>query len=220
MQKKKASEKPLSFAAQAYQTIKDMIIRGQIEQGDVLSILYLADLLNIGRTPVTIACQRLECDGLVRIIPKQGVLINPMTVNDVRELYESRIAIEIFLADKAFEYFNKADIETLEASILRQHTLGEKEDAYGFMEEDTYFHRYIIGRYPNKTLMGMHHNLTDRIFLFGVRNSTNRTRLFQSIESHQRMVQALKEKDRNKFLAEIELNQMSGYIFNTGLYSK
>ena len=215
-----SARKNLNFTDKAYYTIKNMIIRGQLEPGSVVSVLSLSELLNIGRTPVTMACQRLEVDGLVRIVPKQGVLITPMSPTEVRELYEARLAIELFSADKAFDYLTPADIDVLEESILRQKSLGENKDAYGFMEEDTFFHRYILTRYPNKIIAGMLDNLIDRIFLIGVKNSSDSFRLNQAIESHLRMVEALRLHNRKAFLSEIELNQMSGYIYNTGLYNR
>lgn len=202
-----------SASEQAYNRIKEMIIRGQIEQGQVLSVLYFVDLLNLGRTPITIACQKLQVDGFVRIIPKQGVLIEPITITDAQELYEAREAIELYLAERAFEHITEADVAILEESIQRQIERSNCGDAYGFMEEDTFFHRYIMERYPNKILMKMHHNMSDRIFLLGVKNSSNQKRLQESIENHRRQVQCIKAKDKQGFLQEVAANQISGYQF-------
>lgn len=207
----------LSVSEQAYCRIKEMIIRGQLAQGQVLSVLYLVDLLGLGRTPVTTACQKLQVDGFLRIIPKQGVLIEPITVTDAQELYEAREAIELYMAGKAFENISDADIKELEASMSRQVALSEKGDAYGFMEEDTYFHRYIMGKYQNNILMKMHLNMTDRIFLLGVKNVSNPKRLQESIENHRRQIACLKAKDKQGFLAEVVANQISGYVFASSI---
>ncbi len=66
----------------------------------------------------------------------------------------------------------------------------------------------------------MLNNLTDRIFLFGIRHSSDPSRLKQSIESHEMMVKAIKARDREMLLQEIERNQMSGYLYNAGVYNR
>ncbi len=207
----------MSVSEQAYYRIKEMIIRGQLAQGQVLSVLYLVDLLGLGRTPITTACQKLQVDGYLRIIPKQGVLIEPITVTDAQELYEAREAIELYMADKAFDNITDDDIKVLEESVIRQVELSKIGDAYGFIEEDTYFHRYIMGKYQNSILMKMHLNMTDRIFLLGVKNVSNSKRLQESIENHRRQIECLKAKDKQGFLMEVAANQISGYAFASSI---
>ena len=197
----------------AYEKIKDMIIRGQVAQGDVVSVLYFSELLELGRMPVTVACQKLEVDGFLQIIPKQGVLINPVSINDARELYEARLCIETFMAEHAFDNLTEDDVHELEESIQRQNELFRNSDPYGFMEEDTKFHRYILKRHPNSILMNMHHTMTDRIFFIGVKNSEYPARMQQSIEDHKAMVAAIRSHDKERFLAAVASNQISGLQF-------
>ena len=207
-----------SYTEHAYKLIKEKIIRDELKQNTVVSILSLADELQIGRTPVTIACKKLEHESFLKIIPKQGVLINPITADDVRELYESRIAIEIFMAGKAFGFLDEKDISILEESIKKQREYCENKNPYSYMEEDTFFHRYILGKYDNKILMHMHHNLSDRIFFFGIRNSRNQERVRNAIATHEVLVTAIKAQDRTGFLKQLELHFVSGYSFLTSLY--
>lgn len=197
----------------AYEKIKDLIIRGKVSQGDVVSVLYFSELLGLGRMPVTVACQKLEVDGFLQIIPKQGVLINPLSINDARELYEARLAIETFMAEQAFDNLTDDDLKELEASIERQIALSNIPDPYGFMQEDTNFHRYILKKHPNSILMNMHHTMTDRIFFIGVKNSEHLSRMIQSIEDHKKMIAAIRAHDKEQFLAAVATNQISGLQF-------
>lgn len=199
----------------AYARIKDMIIRGHVAHGDVLSVMYFSEILELGRTPVTVACQKLEADGFLQIIPKQGVLINPVSLEDARELYEARLAIETFMADHAFSRMTELDLAVLEGYIQRQQEACNAMDPYRFMEEDTAFHRYILSKYPNQTLINMHHTLTDRIFFIGIKNSSHESRMQQSIAEHTKMVDAIRENDKEKFLQAITVNQTSGLVFVT-----
>jgi len=208
----------ISQTEHAYELVKEKIINDELKQNTVVSILSLADELGLGRTPVTIACKKLEHEGFMKIIPKQGILINPLTADDVRELYESRIAIEIFMAGKAFSYINDEDIRVLEESIVKQKEYCVKKDSLKYMEEDTFFHRYVLQKYNNKTLMQMHHNLSDRILFFGIRNSKNQERVQISIEMHEVLMNAIKSQDRREFLKQLEIHYISGYSYFTSLH--
>ena len=204
-----------SESENAYHQIKDLILRGKVEPGEFVSILYFADLLEVGRMPATIACQRLEVEGLLSIIPKKGVLITPLTINDVRDMYEAREAIELYMCERAFPNLTASDISALEDSISRQLICEKNEDAYGFMKEDTFFHRYILKRYPNATLLGLFDMMTDRIFIVGVKNTKNPKRMHSSIEEHKHIVACIKNGDLKGFLETISSNQMQGYVAMT-----
>ena len=138
-------------------------------------------------------------------------------ITHAQELYDAREAIELCIADKAFENITADDIKELEESINRQIELSKQGDAYGFMEEDTYFHRFIMGKYQNNTLLKMHHNMTDCIFLLGVKIVSSAKRLQESIENHRRQIKCLKAKDKQGFLREVAANQISGYLFASSL---
>ena len=219
MKADKQSTADISFSKHAYNLIKEKIIRDELKQNTLVSVLSLANELKVGRMPVTMACKQLECEGFIKVIPKQGVLINPTTIDDVRELYESRLAIEIFMAGKAFNSISEKDVQVLDKSIEKQKFCYGKADPYAFMEEDTFFHRFILAKYSNDTLMRMHHNLTDRILFFGIRNSRNREKVKKDIMTHEAIVAALKSHDINEFLKQIEFNIMSGYLLMTSMFS-
>ena len=64
----------------AYNEIKAKILNGELRQGEAISINAIAEELNISRTPVTNACQKLEFEKLLTILPKQGVVINTISI--------------------------------------------------------------------------------------------------------------------------------------------
>lgn len=200
----------------AYDQIKDMVIRGEIPPGEVVSITYLSDMLEIGRTPTSNACQKLESDGLLKIIPKQGILINSLTIDDARDLYESRSAIEIFASQKSFEKLDREDISILEELISKQIEAGKASDAYEFMKFDTKFHKHLLNKHENKLLLELFFQLSDRILIFGIRNASINQRLQRAIEEHKVLLQYIKSKNKELFIKGLEQHIMNGYITLTG----
>jgi DNA-binding GntR family transcriptional regulator len=195
-----------------------MIVRGELEQGKVISIMALTSQLDIGRTPLTIACQKLEIDGFVKIIPKQGLLINHLTIDDAREMYELRMAIETFSAKRVFEQLTEVDIARFKESVQKQAAFVSEHDVYNFLREDTEMHLMLLKKYNNNMFINVFNNLLDRVFLFGLKVCSSQSRLDGCIVEHNDIIKYLESGEKDKFIAALELNIMNGYIQLTGSY--
>lgn len=69
---------------QAYNVIKEKIINCEFAPGAVYNEEYLCEEVNTSRTPVRDALGRLEQEGLIKIMPKRGIVVSPLTLKDVR----------------------------------------------------------------------------------------------------------------------------------------
>lgn len=83
-----------SKADQVYSTLRDEILNGALRPGESLSVLKVADRFGASRTPVRDAFLRLESDGLVSLIDRQGARVSPISIRGVRDLFEMRIMLE------------------------------------------------------------------------------------------------------------------------------
>lgn len=201
----------------AYEKIKEMILGGDIKQGQAISISSLAEQLNISRTPVTNACQKLEFEKLVTILPKQGVIVNAISIEEACGIYELRAAIESYNAKHVFDRLNKGDIAALKSSIAKQIEYVNSDDIHAFMNEDHFFHRYILTKNLNPELLSVINQLYDRAYILGMKNNLT-SRLHESIEEHQRIVDALESNDRQSFADAIEENILNGFRSLTRRY--
>lgn len=91
---RRASDKTLSLADEAYLGIRNEILRGQLRPGTPLSRRRLARHFRMSVLPVSSALRRLEEDGLVESRARAGTRVRVPTETDVRELYELREALE------------------------------------------------------------------------------------------------------------------------------
>src|SRR5688572_22907455 len=83
-----------SLAEQAYQEIKKRIFEFVFMPDERLSESELARQIQVSRTPLRQALQRLQHEGFVEAIPKVGWLIAPLDFDKFDELYDFRILIE------------------------------------------------------------------------------------------------------------------------------
>lgn len=214
----KESNNLSSLTQKTYKTIKDKIVNGEIKQGEVISISAMAKILNISRTPITYACQKLENDKLLTIIPKQGVIINSISINEAREIYELRAVIESYSAKRAFPSITEKDINYLENSYTKQVDSVEQNDIKLFMSEDINFHKYLLSKYENSQFFSIIDNLFDRAYLLGIESFKNSLRIKETLDEHRQIINCLLNKDKDGFVDAVEKNILNGYTGLTGNY--
>ena len=193
----------------AYNAIKHMILSGELKQGESVSISAMAEYLKISRTPVTSACQKLELERFLRILPKQGVVINTMSIQDVCGIYELRAAIESYSAKHCMDLITTADVIILKRLIEKQTKEAQKGNYRDLMDGDRFFHRYIFKKNVNCDLLAFFDQLCDRVYMLGAANGICPC-LTESIDEHKRIVEALERRDRQGFADAIEENILNG----------
>ncbi|WP_206997722.1 GntR family transcriptional regulator [Trinickia mobilis] len=78
----------------AYVQIRSRILDGRLPPGRPVSPRNMADELMLGHTPVRSAIQRLVVEGLVEVVPRKGTYVAAPTFDDLREIFEVRLALE------------------------------------------------------------------------------------------------------------------------------
>ena len=83
-----------SLVDEAYRALKEAIRENVFPPGYQGSEQEIATRLGMSRTPVHEAIIRLQEEGLVQVLPRRGVLICPISAEDIREIYDVLIAVE------------------------------------------------------------------------------------------------------------------------------
>ncbi|MDY0881603.1 GntR family transcriptional regulator [Dongia soli] len=82
----------------AYQRLEELIVTLEIAPGSILTEQMLTQMLNIGRTPIREALQRLALEGLVVILPRRGILVSAIDMRSQLELLRLRREVERLMA--------------------------------------------------------------------------------------------------------------------------
>lgn len=83
---------------EAYARIRRLIADGDIDPGAPISERSMAEMLGFGRTPVREALKSLAREGVLDVVPTRGTFIRQPSLDEVREIYEVRLAIESMAA--------------------------------------------------------------------------------------------------------------------------
>lgn len=106
-----------TLAEKAYETLHSAIITGALRPGARLPIEELADHLQMSPMPIREAVRRLDAVGLVENVPHRGARVMGLSVTDLAEVYEVRLALEITAIRRAAERFTDAGIEQARESL-------------------------------------------------------------------------------------------------------
>lgn len=90
-----------SLSNQAYEKIEELIVTMSLMPGSPVSEAKLSTMLNIGRTPIREAMQRLSREHLVSILPKRGIFIADLNPQKQLRVLETRRELERLICKKA-----------------------------------------------------------------------------------------------------------------------
>lgn len=183
-----------------FSALREAILSGEFKPGERLMEVQLAEEMGVSRTPVREAIRKLELEGLVVMIPRKGAYVSGLTLKDVADVFEIRGSLEGLAAGLAAERITNDEIEDLE-KILKELALAvEKGDMDTTIKKDAEFHQILFSATRNERLAQIINNLKEHIDRFRVQSFTNPARMKSVIEEHQKIVDAI--KDRNADSAE------------------
>lgn len=139
------------LADRAYRQLSRAILRNQLAAGTPLSVPELARRLNISRSPVREAVQRLIYDGLAAYVPHRGAIVSEIKPDDFRDLLEVRQVLEGLAARLATVRATDGDLGSLH-DVLDDHERVHEGDEPANVELDTRFHTIIRDVAGNKEL--------------------------------------------------------------------
>jgi DNA-binding GntR family transcriptional regulator len=129
----------------AYSQLHQAITEGEIAAGTRLTELRLCKLLKMGRSPVREALLRLAGDGLVEAVPNAGFFVRCITLEDIEESYQIRLALECLAVRVACQKgFSDLRLMDLERACERASQSSLDHDPRGAELADLQFHQALI----------------------------------------------------------------------------
>jgi DNA-binding GntR family transcriptional regulator len=147
----------------AYAFTKGRVLDSTFAGGELITEGEVADALGMSRTPVREAFLRLEGEGLLRLYPKRGALVVPVSVGEVEAVMETRMLVERFALDKVLARGPATAIaDELSEAIAEQERRAAAGDADGFVAVDREFHTTFVTAAGNPIVIGLYDSLRDR----------------------------------------------------------
>jgi DNA-binding GntR family transcriptional regulator len=192
--------------------LKDMLLREQIDSKKMLSVSYLAEIIGMGRAPVTDAVKRLESEDFLKIIPRQGILVREMTVQEMRDINETRLVLETYIMERIASNFSDEDVRALRTFIDSMKECELLNNYYNFIVSDHDMHMYLYGLCQNLCMIDILKKLRDRIFTVGFKIVARREgRMTSTIQEHEAILNALEKKDPLQASENMRMHLTNGW---------
>lgn len=120
--------------------LRDRILSGELAPGSRLNQADLANEFGMSRIPIRDALRLLANEGLVALRAHATAVVTPMSADELRDLYEIRLALEPRLSSAALPQLTSEDIEEMERVLA---AMGEAESAGAWLEGNNRFHEIM-----------------------------------------------------------------------------
>ncbi|MEH7247625.1 GntR family transcriptional regulator [Neobacillus niacini] len=195
-----------------YENLKSAIIKGDLQAGSRLTETEVAKQMNVSPTPVREAFRRLAAEGLVKIVPWKGVVIQSFSEDEIIESYQCREALEVFAIRLAVENIDEKGIEKLR--VLLDQSI-DVESSTEFVSLNSEIHSVFIEYARNAKLKTLLDLVNDVIFHDRNISAYNSRRREKIIAEHMEIFNALKEKDADKAEKAMRLHIKNGLEYIT-----
>ena len=185
-----------SLAAQASDALRDLILRGVLAPGQRLNEVELAAALGISRAPLREGMQRLTSEGLLTVVGQRGAFVRTISRDELRELYEVRIALETHAARVAAERADPALLADLNTLLDETETKLAGSESGGY-PEDLDFHERLVRLPGNSRLVDATVTVHQQIQLARLRSGQVRERARDALVEHRQIMQRLLQGDGN-----------------------
>ena len=187
----------LNLRDRVEQQLSNAILNGMFRPGERLVESTIAETLGISRAPLREALAALEREGIVMQIPRRGYFTVDLTEKDIKEIYSLRLMLEIGALRRAMERVTGEDLADLQRLV---DELGDaardQRDPEAIVALDFSLHRLLCHIAGHSRLYAAWNRLQLQTqMLIGWTSKTHYPQPDQPREMHQRIVDALREKD-------------------------
>jgi DNA-binding GntR family transcriptional regulator len=160
-----------SAADRVYGHVRMSILSRRFADNDLLSEGRIATEVAVSRTPVREALLRLEAEGMVRLLPKRGALVLPISAQEWRDVLATRELVETHCIRNVIENGRAPMVSArLARSLEDLRQAAEAGDVTAYVTADRDFHATIVAAAGNSILNRLYGSLRDRQLRMGTAN--------------------------------------------------
>ena len=178
-----------------FNTLREAILTGELEPGEHLMEVKLANKLGVSRTPIREAIRKLELEGLVVMTPRRSAEVAKITKEDLVDVLEVRRVLEALSIELCCKNRTKEEIVLLKENLGKFKKSVESGDLTEIAKTDVQFHEIIYNATGNRRLNQILYNLREQMYRYRVeylKEDDSRNRL---VKEHEEITQAIRARD-------------------------
>ncbi|MEM7290619.1 MAG: GntR family transcriptional regulator [Pseudomonadota bacterium] len=198
------------LADEVYEQLVAAIMDREITPEDNLVQEKLAEQMQISRTPVREALMRLEQEGVLEVSKRGSFRLYRMDDQEVRELYQSRAAVEGQCARILTVRGDADDIAALRKIVEHEENLRE-HTARAYFEANRNIHRAFVERAGNRFLLEMFEMIWGKAMAFHLFAAIENVDLAKSLGDHMALVDVIEAGDKTEALEAFTTHIQDGF---------
>jgi DNA-binding GntR family transcriptional regulator len=145
-----------SLASAVADKLREMIIRGEIQEGEQLRQDAIASDFQVSRIPVREAMRQLEAEGLITIVPHRGGVVSALSPEEIEELFDIRVLLESEVLRLSIPNLTEDDFKEAEAILQKyEKALWKEEEVGTWGRLNWQFHSTLYSRANRPRFMSM-----------------------------------------------------------------
>lgn len=203
------TEHPPLRRDQAFERLRDAIIKGHFKPGDRLIERDLCEKMGVSRTSIREVLRRLEAEQLIQVEPRRGPVVARVTRKQVAEIYEVRALLEAALVRRFAERASDADIAALRRIYEDLSVVRKSEDVPGIVDLTRRFTEHMMKVVDHELINDIHQKLIARISLLRVLAISLPGRLEESARELAIVMDAIERRD-----GDFAAQSLTTYVLN------
>ena len=155
-----------SLKEQVYEYLREQMRTGSLRPGSIIDMEETSGRLGVSKTPLRDALLLLETEGFVSILPRRKVIVNPLTLQEIRDFYEILGALEATALSAAFGRIGAVELGLMETLNSEMKQAIDRNDFDLYYEKNLAFHDVFLSLSGNGYLKKTVNTLKKRLYDF------------------------------------------------------
>ncbi|MAY85526.1 MAG: transcriptional regulator [Pseudooceanicola sp.] len=191
----KALTRPKSLTEIVAQTLRDWVISGDMDLGSHLSEARIAEDLQVSRTPVREAINRLEMEGLLTVEAQRGTFVFSLEPAELAKLCDARLCLESGALTFALQTGADRLAKRLSDCVAQMTLAREADDVPRYLKLDSEFHEIIVDCSDNRFMKDAYQTIAQKMAALRNRLGRHPDHMAKSYREHQDICSAVAAED-------------------------
>ncbi len=183
--------------------LRQMLVEGQISPGAKLNERALCEQLKVSRTPLREAIKTLAAEGLVELLPNRGAIAVQLTEADILDTFEVMADLEGLSGELAAQRVSASELAEIQALHFEMKAAYTRRDLSSYYRLNAAIHRAFNAAAKNPVLSATYNQVNARLQALRFRSNQDGDKWARAMHEHDRMVQALVQRDGAALRAEL-----------------
>ena len=178
-----------------FNTLREAILTGELEPGERLMEIKLAEKLGVSRTPIREAIRMLQIEGLVNITPRKGTVVAEISKDDLKNVLEVRKVLEKLAVELACMKITEEEILGLKENLKEFSTAIKKKNPSEIAKIVVAFHDIIYKSTRNTRLIQIMFNIREQMYRYRLEYIKDQDTRETVVRDHEKLIEAIVNKD-------------------------